>query len=73
MGERRLEEFASPTPFKFPVLFISELGFMTSFFLTEVYLTYNGMLISGVQQSDSVIRTCMWFFSFQILLPFRLL
>lgn len=30
--ERHLEEFASPTAFEFPVLFISELGFMTSFF-----------------------------------------
>ena len=28
--ERHLEEFASPTPCKFPVLSISELGFMTS-------------------------------------------
>ena len=75
--ERRLEEFASPTAFEFPVLFISDLGFMTSFFfLTEVYLTYNVILISGVQQSDSVIHTCMclcFVFFFQILLPFRLL
>ena len=74
MCERHLEEFASPTPFEFSVFFISELGFMTSlfFFLTEVYLTYNVMLISGVQQSDSVIHTCTclcFFFFFRFFYP----
>ena len=37
-----------------------------------VYLIYNFVLISGVQQSESVIHTHI-FFLFQILFPYRLL
>ena len=36
----------------------------------EIELTYNTVLVSGVQQSDSVIHTCI---IFQILSHYRLL
>ena len=41
-----------------------------SFFFIGVELIYNVMLVSGVQQSDSVIHT---YILFQILFPYRLL
>jgi len=33
------------------------------FFLIEVWLIYSVVLVSGVQQSDSVIHSCIYFFS----------
>ena len=41
-------------------------------FFIEVELIYNVVLVSGVQQSDSVIHTYISIF-FQILFPYRLL
>ena len=46
--------------------------------LTEVYLIYNGVLVSGVQHSDSVIHMCVCiyifiFFSDSFLLWFKIL
>ena len=40
------------------------------FFLTEIQLIYNAVLISGVQQSGSIIHI---YILFQILFPYRLL
>ena len=75
--ERHLEEFASPTPFEFPVLFISELGFMTGF-----CFFFNWSIVD-LQCYVNFRCTAKWFidtylyvvffFFFQILLPFRLL
>ena len=42
----------------------------TFFFLIEVELINNPVLVSGMQQSDSVIQICIFF---QILFYFRLL
>ena len=46
--------------------------FTKIFFFIEVYLIYNVVLVSGVQQSDSVIHTYLSLL-FQILFPYRLL
>ena len=40
-------------------------------FLTEVCLIYDGVLVSGIQQSDS-IYICVYIFFFQILFYYRL-
>ena len=60
------------------LIFFSSFFF---FFLTEVQLGYNVILVSDAQQSDSVlyihiyvyIHTCEYISLFQILFPYRLL
>ena len=42
------------------------------FFLIDVELIYNVVLVSGVQQSESVIHICLYIL-FQILFHYRLL
>ena len=37
---------------------------LVSSFLTEVYWIYNGVLGSGIQQSDSVIHMCVYIYTF---------
>ena len=59
--------------FKFLNFFV-----LVSFFLIEVYLIYNVVLVSGVQQSNSILHTyvcvCMHIYIlFQILFHYRLL
>ena len=43
-----------------------------NYFLTEVWLIYNVVLVSGVQKSDSVIYMCVCIL-FQTLFPYRFL
>ena len=45
--------------------------FILLFNFIGVYVIYNFMLVSGVQQSDLVINTCI-FIPFQILFSYRL-
>ena len=51
-------------------------GCLASFyFLLEVYLIYNAMLVSGIQQSDSVIHTyvCIFFRFFSLIGYYKIL